>query len=61
MVFHAGTKPGPSGEVQTAGGRVLTVVARAKTMTLARAKVYNNIGCIHFKGAFYRKDIALFE
>jgi phosphoribosylamine--glycine ligase len=59
MVFHAGTKPGPSGQVLTAGGRVLTVVARGKTMAAAREKVYTNISRISFQGMHYRKDIAL--
>ena len=60
MVFHAGTKPGPNGEVLTNGGRVLTVVAKGKTMKEAREKVYKNISRISFEGAYYRKDIANF-
>lgn len=59
MVFHAGTKDGPTpGEVVTSGGRVLTVVATGKHLTEAREKVYNNISRIHFKGCQYRRDIA---
>ncbi|MFC2034485.1 phosphoribosylamine--glycine ligase, partial [Chloroflexota bacterium] len=59
MVFHAGTKTGSkAGEVLTSGGRVLTVVARGKTIAEAREKVYNNIPRIHFEGCYYRKDIA---
>jgi phosphoribosylamine---glycine ligase len=61
MVFHAGTKSGPNGEVLTSGGRVLTVVAKGKDIAAARAKVYENITRISFTGAFYRKDIADFE
>lgn len=61
IVFHAGTKPDSSGRVVTAGGRVLTVVALSKTLAEARQKVYNNISRISFKGAHYRKDIALFD
>jgi phosphoribosylamine---glycine ligase len=60
MVFHAGTKSGPNGEVLTSGGRVLTVVAKGKDIKEAREKVYNNIGRISFEGCYYRKDIALF-
>jgi phosphoribosylamine---glycine ligase len=59
MVFHAGTRLGPAGEVLTAGGRVLTVVARGKTMTQAREKVYDNAARVSFKDAHYRRDIAL--
>jgi phosphoribosylamine--glycine ligase len=61
MVFHAGTKSGPHGEVLTSGGRVLTVVAKGKDTAEARAKVYANISRIRFTDAFYRKDIADFE
>jgi phosphoribosylamine--glycine ligase len=62
LVFHAGTKVGSTPwEVLTNGGRVLTVVAMGKTITEARAKVYDNISRIKFEGAHYRKDIALFK
>lgn len=59
IVFHAGTKSGVHGEVLTAGGRVLTVVARGETLATAREKVYNNVCRIKFTGMHYRKDIAL--
>ena len=59
MVFHAGTKLSEDGEVLTAGGRVLTVVARGETLSAAREKVYNNVSRIKFAGMHYRKDIAL--
>ena len=58
MVFHAGTKSGPDGEVLTSGGRVLTVVATGKTVAEAREKVYANISRIQFEGCHYRRDIA---
>ncbi|MFC1592795.1 phosphoribosylamine--glycine ligase [Candidatus Omnitrophota bacterium] len=61
LVFHAGTKIGPGGEVLTSGGRVLTVVATGKNLTKAREKVYNNISRIHFEGCHYRKDIAFIK
>jgi phosphoribosylamine--glycine ligase len=61
MVFHAGTKMGPSGQALTNGGRVLTVVATGKNLAQAREKVYKNITRIHFEGCHYRKDIALIE
>ena len=59
VVFHAGTKAGPKGEVLTSGGRVLTVTALGKDLAGAREKVYNNIKRIKFDGFYYRKDIAL--
>jgi len=58
LVFHAGTKLGPNGEVLTSGGRVLTVAALGKTLAEARERVYANISRIHFEGCHYRKDIA---
>ena len=48
-----------SGNVQTAGGRVLTVVASAPTLTQARDLVYRNVAYVNFNGMHYRKDIAL--
>ena len=48
-----------SGNVQTAGGRVLTVVANAPTLTQARDLVYRNVAYVNFNGMHYRKDIAL--
>ena len=61
LVFHAATKLSLDGkQILTSGGRVLTVVARGKTMKEARGKVYANVPRIHFEGCHYRKDIALF-
>jgi phosphoribosylamine--glycine ligase len=59
VVFHAGTKLGSDGQVLTSGGRVLTVMARGKTLAEAREKVYANVPRIKFEGCHYRKDIAL--
>jgi len=61
LVFHAGTKLGENSQVYTDGGRVLTVTATGKTMSEARAKVYQNLPRIHFDGCHYRKDIAARE
>ncbi|HET8944963.1 MAG TPA: phosphoribosylamine--glycine ligase [Dehalococcoidia bacterium] len=58
LVFHAGTATGDDGEIVTAGGRVLTVVATAPTLQEARAKAYRNVQHIHFRRAHYRRDIA---
>jgi phosphoribosylamine--glycine ligase len=57
QVFHAGTKL-QDGRLVTAGGRVLSVVARAETLQEAVARAYDAIGHIHFEGMHYRKDIA---
>lgn len=40
------------------GGRVLSVTARASTLSAARKLAYDGVGNIKFKGAQYRKDIA---
>ncbi|MCX6020408.1 MAG: phosphoribosylamine--glycine ligase [Chloroflexi bacterium] len=47
-----------SGQVETSGGRVLTVVATADTVAQARALAYANVARISFDGGFYRTDIA---
>jgi phosphoribosylamine--glycine ligase len=61
VVFHAGTKVGAKGEILTSGGRVLTVMARGKSLAEARERVYANIPRIQFEGCHYRKDIALIK
>ncbi len=58
LVFHAGTALDRDGTVRTSGGRVLTVVASAPTLSEARAIVYRNVQRIHFSRAHYRRDIA---
>lgn len=56
MVFHAGTEL-KSGKFYTAGGRVLGVTYRAKTMNEAVEGVYRCIEKIQWEGIHYRKDI----
>jgi len=58
LVFHAGTAHREDGTLVTAGGRVLTVTAFGKDLREAVAKAYEGVGCIHFEGAHYRRDIA---
>jgi phosphoribosylamine--glycine ligase len=58
LVFHAGTKAGPAGEILTNGGRVLMAVASGKDMAEARRRAYEAISKITFEGAQYRRDIA---
>lgn len=57
QVFHAGTKLLDSGELVTAGGRVLSVVATGPTLEDARRKAYDNVARIQFEGRHYRSDI----
>jgi phosphoribosylamine--glycine ligase len=57
LVFHSGTKRGPSGEVVTAGGRVLTVVGRGESFDDAIARAYTGVSAIRFEGMHYRRDI----
>jgi phosphoribosylamine--glycine ligase len=56
-VFHAGTKL-VNGETVTAGGRVLGVTARGKTLLEAHARAYEAAALIEYQGRQYRRDIA---
>jgi phosphoribosylamine--glycine ligase len=58
VVFHAGTMRDEQGSFLTAGGRVLGVTARARTLAEARTRAYEAIGHISFDRMHYRKDIA---
>ena len=60
-VFHAGTALDGDGEIVTSGGRVLAVAATAPSIGEARARAYDNVGRIRFKGAYWRADIGLRE
>jgi phosphoribosylamine--glycine ligase len=55
-VLHAGTAM-RGDEIVTAGGRVLTVVGRARTFDAAIARAYEGVSKISFEGMQYRKDI----
>ncbi|MEM7600474.1 MAG: phosphoribosylglycinamide synthetase C domain-containing protein, partial [Verrucomicrobiota bacterium] len=56
-VFHAGTKLNASGEFETAGGRVLVVVARGDSREAAVKSVYAESDKISFDGMQRRTDI----
>jgi phosphoribosylamine--glycine ligase len=58
LVFHAGTRL-EDGRMHTSGGRVLTVVGRAPTLSEARDRAYAALGRVGFQGAYHRTDIAL--
>jgi phosphoribosylamine--glycine ligase len=55
-IYHAGTKL-ENGVLKTAGGRVLNITAKGKTLDLALEKAYNEIRKINFDGGFCRSDI----
>lgn len=57
IVFHAGTALDPDGELITAGGRVLNVVALGDTFEEARNRAYEACELIKFEGVQYRSDI----
>lgn len=57
IVFHAGTALNPDGELITAGGRVLNVVALGDTFEEARNRAYEACDLIKFEGVQYRSDI----
>lgn len=57
IVFHAGTALNPDGELITAGGRVLNVVALGDTFEEARNRAYGACELIKFEGVQYRSDI----
>ena len=56
-VFHAGTKKSDSGEILTAGGRVLGVTATAPSLEEAIAKAYAAAKPISFQDMHFRTDI----
>ncbi len=56
-VFHAGTRRGPSGAIETAGGRVLALTALGTDLAQARERVYRGVAAIEFRGQHHRRDI----
>ena len=57
-VYHCGTRRNAAGEFESAGGRVLAVVAQAATLAEAREKVYAEAAKVDFPGSQRRGDIA---
>jgi len=55
-VFHAGTA-NVDGDIVTAGGRVLCVVALGDSIQQAQDKAYEITHSIHWENAYYRNDI----
>ena len=58
IVFHAGTAL-RSGELVSAGGRVLAVTGLGGSIADARDKAYAAVELIDFPGAQFRRDVAL--
>ena len=57
IVFHAGTA-GNGPHIVTAGGRVLGITGRGRSLAEAQAAAYRMAKQITFKGCHYRHDIA---
>lgn len=57
LAFHAGTVK-KNGQYVVNGGRVLNVVALADTLAEAKAKAYEGVSRISWRGMQYRHDIA---
>ncbi len=57
-ILHAGTSRNTAGELVTAGGRVLNVIATGTSVESARREAYSTINtAIEFNGMQYRSDI----
>ncbi|WOO39898.1 phosphoribosylamine--glycine ligase [Rubellicoccus peritrichatus] len=56
-IVHAGTKLNDAGEIVTAGGRVLGVVATGPTLQAAADDAYALAKEVKWSDAFFRKDI----
>jgi phosphoribosylamine---glycine ligase len=57
-VLHAGTARDASGELVSAGGRVLNVVGAGPDVAAARGAAYQLAATIRMRGGWYRRDIA---
>ncbi|MGB6180160.1 MAG: phosphoribosylamine--glycine ligase [Rhodococcus sp. (in: high G+C Gram-positive bacteria)] len=58
-VLHAGTSPGKNGGVESAGGRVLSVVGTGADLAEARAQAYEVLSRVSLTGGHFRSDIGL--
>jgi phosphoribosylamine--glycine ligase len=57
LAFHAGTRLGAEGRLETAGGRVLNLVATAPTLREAQARSAEWAAKVEMAGAHFRRDI----
>ena len=58
MHFHGGTRINPQGEIETSGGRVLTVTAIGESLEQAARRANRAADIISFEGKERRRDIA---
>lgn len=58
VVFHAGTRRGPSGGLETSGGRVLAVTGLGGTLDEAQRRSLAAARGVEFSGKQFRSDIA---
>ncbi|MFZ1285430.1 MAG: phosphoribosylglycinamide synthetase C domain-containing protein, partial [Candidatus Phosphoribacter sp.] len=58
-LLHAGTRRADDGQLVSAGGRVLGVVALGADLTEARDAAYGALSFVSLDGGHYRSDIAL--
>jgi phosphoribosylamine--glycine ligase len=58
-VLHAGTRLALDGELVSAGGRVLDVMAMGADLASARETAYQAVSLVRLDGAHHRSDIAL--
>ncbi|MFH1017659.1 MAG: phosphoribosylamine--glycine ligase [Pseudomonadota bacterium] len=58
-IFFAGVGRSPSGNLLTAGGRVLGVSAWGASLAEAREKAYGCVDRIRFEGSHFRRDIGV--
>lgn len=56
-LFHAGTRVGDDGSLQTAGGRVLCATAYGASLTEAKSIADDAASKVSWKGCRYRRDI----
>jgi phosphoribosylamine---glycine ligase len=57
FVFHAGTRTSATGELETAGGRVIAVTGVAPDFAAARALSSDTAAMVKFRGQQFRQDI----
>ncbi len=57
-LLHAGTARDATGELLSAGGRVLNVVGSGSDAGAARGAAYELAGTVEMRGGWYRRDIA---
>jgi phosphoribosylamine--glycine ligase len=57
LAFHAGTRWGADGGVETAGGRVIALTSYGGEIPQAVARSLQNAERVQFEGKYYRRDI----